>query len=183
MLHSDSSNPEDLRTGNGSNSRTARSRINERNIIRNGEENERLPSTVVQAQARLLERLRGVSLTGNRQSSTASDISLNEYVIESDLVNIHSGDWETEVISVWNSKRKPPGLSLESICSLPQEDFPDVQESDGHPSASLDCPICLEKFCAGDRFFRLPCYHRFHRPCLETWLQYRGECPCCRASI
>lgn len=75
LLYSDSSNPENLRTGNGSNSRTARSRINELNIIRSGEENERLPSTVVQAQARLLERLRGASLTGNRFRHLCLDYS------------------------------------------------------------------------------------------------------------
>ncbi|KAH0986392.1 hypothetical protein GBA52_013569 [Prunus armeniaca] len=29
----------------------------------------------------------------------------------------------------------------------------------------------------------MPCKHRFHSPCLETWLLKRASCPLCRSAM
>lgn len=42
------------------------------------------------------------------------------------------------------------------------------------------CSVCLESFAIGDRFRTLPCFHLFHTPCIDTWLQESSECPNCR---
>ncbi|XP_073038742.1 putative RING-H2 finger protein ATL21A isoform X2 [Primulina eburnea] len=46
------------------------------------------------------------------------------------------------------------------------------------------CPICLEEFQPSARLRRLrKCDHRFHAPCLETWLEKKTTCPVCRNNV
>ncbi|XP_075475477.1 putative RING-H2 finger protein ATL21A isoform X1 [Primulina tabacum] len=46
------------------------------------------------------------------------------------------------------------------------------------------CPICLEEFHPSARLRRLSkCDHRFHAPCLETWLEKKTTCPVCRNNV
>jgi len=42
------------------------------------------------------------------------------------------------------------------------------------------CAVCLEDFRPGDEQKTLPCFHRFHTPCVDHWLQLQGSCPVCR---
>lgn len=140
-----------------------------------------------------------------RQNIIAPSIFRNEVIADDGFGITHYGDGEIETSREWTEadiqfidlavdtnqamslsnvgKKKPRGLSWETICSLPQEIFKNAGENDGSMRASLDCCICLERFLEGDRLFQLPCYHRFHPSCLEPWLQNRGDCPYCRASI
>ncbi|XP_077217321.1 RING/U-box superfamily protein [Tasmannia lanceolata] len=139
-------------------SRTSRQRLR----------NDRLPGAVLQARERLSERLRGVSLPGNRQLSRASGIYL-----EFASAMLFTED---------QSKKKPPGLSEEAINNLQCEVFSFV-EGDVVINAGEECSICLEKFCEGDEMIRLSCEHRFHPLCLDPWVRTCGDCPYCRRSI
>jgi hypothetical protein len=60
-----------------------------------------------------------------------------------------------------------------------------------HPSSSTTtttndgcCPICLKDYQPNDEICRsrnnLDCRHVFHPECIEQWLLYHDECPCCR---
>lgn len=43
------------------------------------------------------------------------------------------------------------------------------------------CSICLVDFEDNDMLLKLPCYHYFHRQCVEEWLkEYDYKCPVCR---
>jgi len=42
-----------------------------------------------------------------------------------------------------------------------------------------DCPICLDSLSVNDTK-RLPCNHKFHALCVDTWLQRKNICPLCR---
>lgn len=42
------------------------------------------------------------------------------------------------------------------------------------------CPICFEDFCEGDIASILPCYHIFHKNCIEPWIKKANNCPTCR---
>ena len=43
------------------------------------------------------------------------------------------------------------------------------------------CSICLVDFEDDDMLLKLPCYHYFHRQCVEEWLkEYDYKCPVCR---
>ncbi|XP_010905267.1 probable E3 ubiquitin-protein ligase RHY1A isoform X2 [Elaeis guineensis] len=176
---------------------TASSRAEGMRFLRN----DRLPGTVIQAQARLLERLRGISLTGSRLTTTGSGISSGELAVSNDFIISNSADWESETPGEWFEsgvpyrdlthdaedvyslqnvcKKKPPGLSWEAICSLQLEVFKYAEKGGTLP----ECSICLEKFLEGDELIQLCCGHRFHFTCLEPWVRACGDCPYCRASI
>ncbi|GMJ00795.1 BCA2 zinc finger ATL 6 [Hibiscus trionum] len=46
--------------------------------------------------------------------------------------------------------------------------------------ADENCTICLEELEVGSEVSRMPCRHRFHAHCIETWLKQRHSCPICR---
>lgn len=53
-------------------------------------------------------------------------------------------------------------------------------ELDSANEQNKSCAVCLEDFAAGDEQKTLPCFHRFHTPCVDRWLQLQGSCPVCR---
>lgn len=138
--------------------------------------NERLPGSVLLARERLLERLQGVSLSGNRQSGR--DI-LGELRLDDETVWLTRGYSSTESTQIESNKTKPPGLTQEALNSLPSEIFSNMEKC----VEGTDCSICLESFMEGEELIRLPCEHRFHYFCLDPWIRICGDCPYCRRSI
>lgn len=45
-----------------------------------------------------------------------------------------------------------------------------------------DCAICLGPITETCEATLLPCTHKFHAECVQTWCQERGTCPLCRQS-
>ncbi|KAG6761325.1 hypothetical protein POTOM_034540 [Populus tomentosa] len=170
--------------------------------------NDRLPGSVVLARARLLERLRGVSLSGNRQSGRASlGIYNREYTLGDELRVVDAGDWGTDISTGLfaggsssddstlqterlhtlqeSHKKKPPGLTQDALHCLQSEVFSSGEKGieGGVSQVSWDCSICLESFTEGDELIRLPCEHRFHSACLDPWVRTCGDCPYCRRDV
>ncbi|KAK9044261.1 hypothetical protein V6N11_072574 [Hibiscus sabdariffa] len=161
---------------------------------------ERLPGAVLLARARLLERLRGVSVSANRRSSrTPPNAHHREYVSDDDLRTVSELSTglaarsspltsETERFQLSNeTSKKPPGLTQEAVNRLPLEVFRsqevEVERKTSRSRESRDCSICLESFGEEDVLTRLPCGHRFHFACLDPWVRTCGDCPYCRRSI
>ncbi|XP_062216498.1 probable E3 ubiquitin-protein ligase RHY1A [Phragmites australis] len=161
--------------------------------------NERLPGAVLQAQARVLERLRGISLGSSvsRPSISLDDFSANdvfriigfrnrETPYEANGPNSSSfhlsseSDEESPTISSTNFQRSP-GLSKSAFLRLQIEIF--EASKDDNREASLECSICLDEFHDGDEHIRLRCGHRFHSTCLEPWVRKCAACPYCRTNI
>ena len=44
-----------------------------------------------------------------------------------------------------------------------------------------DCSICLEE--NNKRCVQLPCGHKFHKVCINTWFNNSKECPLCRTKV
>ncbi|KAJ4965671.1 hypothetical protein NE237_017520 [Protea cynaroides] len=166
--------------------------------------NDRLPGAVLLARERLVERLRGVTLSGNRQGGgrATSGISWDEFAVSDDFRLIDSGDWEAEASREWFpfsvsdsqtglsslpglGHKKPSGLSKKEVKCLHREVFHKMGIDDESVvlSAVQDCSICLEGFLEGDLLVCLPCEHRFHSACLEPWLLTCGDCPYCRTGV
>lgn len=134
-----------------------------RNIQRRGATgSDRLPGSVLLARERLMERLRGAPVSGNRQISGSGLSSTNG-----------------------NEIKHPPGLAQETINSLQFEVFKNINggKTDETSNTSSECTICLESFHDGDKLIRLCCTHRFHRCCLFPWVRVCGVCPNCRKII
>ncbi|KAE8687689.1 RING/U-box superfamily protein, putative isoform 3 [Hibiscus syriacus] len=147
---------------------------------------ERLPGAVLLARARLLERLRGVSVSANRRSSrTPRNAYRWEYVSDDDLRTVSEISTvltarstrltsETERFQLLHeTSKKPPGLTQEAVDRLVSEVF-SSQEVDVERKTSRDCGICLESFREDDVLTRLPCGHRFHFGCLDPWVRTWG---------
>jgi hypothetical protein len=161
--------------------------------------NERLPGAVLQAQARVLERLRGISLGS---SVSRPSISLDEFSA-SDVFRIidfrnrearheenrhHSSsfhpssesDEERPTVGSTHSNRST-GLTKAAFLRLQVEIF--EASKDDSREASPECSICLDGFYDGDELIRLRCGHRFHSTCLEPWARKCADCPYCRTNI
>ncbi|KAK9287108.1 hypothetical protein L1049_015519 [Liquidambar formosana] len=191
-------------SGNSINSETSSSMTNRPRSTRS----DRLPGAVLLARERLLQRLRGVSLSENRRSGRDPlSIYRNEYTFSNDIRLVDTGHWETEILMGLSaggtrstdsttqidelpflqepSKMKPPGLTQEALDCLPLEVFSSMEKGvEGLVSrASWDCSICLESFVQGEELIHLPCGHRFHYFCLDPWVRTCGDCPYCRRCI
>ena len=70
-----------------------------------------------------------------------------------------------------NNKPKP-----DAVKRLPVSRFEDT-------GSEVICTICLNKFKRGKRIRTLPCFHQFHRRCIDTWLETSCLCPICKGSI
>ncbi|CAN1156225.1 Probable E3 ubiquitin-protein ligase RHY1A [Linum perenne] len=127
--------------------------------------NERLPGPVLLARARLLERLRGVSLSGSR-AVDAGDWGINLLEPWSPVGSPYR-DSRSERERIQSLKNKPPGLTLEELGRLKVEVYLNAAECGGE----------------GEELIRLPCEHRFHSGCLDPWVRACGDCPYCRRDI
>jgi hypothetical protein len=45
------------------------------------------------------------------------------------------------------------------------------------------CSICMEEYRPGDSIRVLPCFHKYHKYCIDEWLRPHGDCPVCKFSI
>ena len=55
------------------------------------------------------------------------------------------------------------------------------KKSDG--SQDDDCIICLSDFKVGQDIISLPCFHVFHKECIESWLKSKLWCPVCKFKV
>lgn len=60
-------------------------------------------------------------------------------------------------------------------------------EAGSSPSPGGDeenkCMICMEEFSEGDMLRTLPCLHRYHRQCVDQWLNRASSCPICKRDV
>ena len=71
------------------------------------------------------------------------------------------------------------GLNTDEINVLPTSKFTETTQSTSSLSdrgcvsgdAVSECRICLSKFEPNETLRTLPCLHRFHRDCIDTWIQ------------
>lgn len=70
------------------------------------------------------------------------------------------------------------GMSQTAIDMLPE--YICTQDSDAGKDG---CVVCLEAFRKGQTLRTIPCLHRFHKQCIDHWLQRKSTCPICLYEI
>jgi hypothetical protein len=84
------------------------------------------------------------------------------------------------------------GASTQRIDQLPTSKYDSSSTNDNKSegnskknddSGDHQCSVCMEEFESGETIRTLPCFHKFHAPCIDTWLKQKAQCPICRADV
>ncbi|CAH8359291.1 unnamed protein product [Eruca vesicaria subsp. sativa] len=70
------------------------------------------------------------------------------------------------------------GMSRRLVKAMPSLIFSSVHEDN---TTAFTCAICLEDYNVGEKLRLLPCRHKFHAVCVDSWLtSWRTFCPVCK---
>ncbi|KAE8666519.1 Receptor-like proteiny region, transmembrane domain- and RING domain-containing protein 2 [Hibiscus syriacus] len=70
------------------------------------------------------------------------------------------------------------GMSKRLVKAMPSLVFTAVLDDN---STSRTCAVCLEDYTIGEKLRILPCCHKFHAFCIDSWLTtWRTFCPVCK---
>uniref|UniRef100_A0A0A9E3W8 RING-type domain-containing protein n=1 Tax=Arundo donax TaxID=35708 RepID=A0A0A9E3W8_ARUDO len=89
--------------------------------------------------------------------------------------NIDLNDYDA-LLALDENNHQHTGASESQINNLPQS----VVQSN---SIEEPCAVCLESPSLGDTIRHLPCFHKFHKECIDEWLRRKKLCPICKSGI
>mmetsp|Transcript_98787 Transcript_98787/g.156239 ORF Transcript_98787/g.156239 Transcript_98787/m.156239 type:complete len:422 (+) Transcript_98787:42-1307(+) len=115
-------------------------------------------------------------LTELGQSGVAPDVVLDETIVrlrsmlEHERARVSHGGLDSEAIeanTVTHTLSSKPGRCGSSKADTTQH----------------QCMVCLEEFEISDKVRILPCFHRYHCSCIDTWFLRDSRCPICKHDI
>ncbi|KAK8449166.1 hypothetical protein SEVIR_7G172000v4 [Setaria viridis] len=145
----------------------------------------RSPNNTRGARVSRLNALRAELATTNRMVSHLQNIApvtfrsgpaLARYPAASRIQpNIDLNDYDA-LLALDENNHQHTGASESQINNLPQSvvQLNSIQEP---------CAVCLENPSVGDIIRHLPCFHKFHKECIDEWLRRKKLCPICKSGI
>ena len=100
---------------------------------------------------------------------------------------LEEGEDDTDVMESYNQN----GMTYEQLIALDEnivkkgitpeelESYPVTTHSKESDSPG-DCNVCISEFEDGEALRRLSCGHKFHKDCVDTWLETNITCPVCK---
>lgn len=77
------------------------------------------------------------------------------------------------------TQEEQAGLAKEVMDSLSVIKY-EKEKNKNVPDDAKSCPICIEEFEDGNEVRYLWCMHRFHKDCVDKWLEKHSNCPMCK---
>ncbi|XP_050371992.1 uncharacterized protein LOC126789949 isoform X2 [Argentina anserina] len=102
------------------------------------------------------------------------DVALNNHMFQLQR-DFNANDYEM-LLALDENNHQLGGATSNQINNLPQS----TVQTDAFEEA---CAICLETPALGETVRHLPCLHRFHKDCIDPWLNRKTSCPVCKCSI
>jgi hypothetical protein len=77
------------------------------------------------------------------------------------------------------------GADQSEIEQLPISNFrrASVDKNTGDAEELLSCRVCLCDYEEGDELRTLPCFHKYHKDCIDRWIVRDKKCPICKHPI
>ena len=88
-----------------------------------------------------------------------------------------------------NEENNNNNINEEALNSLPvfkiDEKFMEISKKDENKKEQFEkCVICMEKYEINDEVKTLPCFHIFHKDCIDHWFKGGNDsCPICKNRI
>ncbi|KAK9062565.1 hypothetical protein SSX86_019752 [Deinandra increscens subsp. villosa] len=104
--------------------------------------------------------------------------AFNDMELPSNLLQVgrefNENDYEM-LLALDDNNHQHGGATYAQINNLPQST---VQAEN-----LQECAICLETPNVGETIRHLPCFHKFHKDCIDEWLKRKTSCPVCKSSV
>ena len=131
----------------------------------------------------------GSSINQNNQSQRQANVYINQ-----GIRNVY-GDYYQQNIEVPPERPPQVGLKKTQINTIPLQVYKKpvsvkinskgerIDPISQEPSSNNTCAICIGDYKGGEQLRSLKCKHKFHKDCIDKWLQLKNECPICKKRI
>lgn len=142
------------------------------------------------------------SRNGSRSSRSLSEIILQEahralhgatgqivFALEATAQSQFDASFAPAMVIILSQHEEPQGLDQEAINSvtttivLDEPPYGDSSEGSDEVVQQQKCIVCLDTFQSSEELRVLPCFHRYHRTCIDVWLARNRHCPICKRDI
>eukprot|EP01080_Neovahlkampfia_damariscottae_P004228 gene4228-7565_t len=110
----------------------------------------------------------------NNILSSISSLLVERRNLESTEENIRIISWLEQLQNQFqNEQQISCGLSSSTLSQLPTFKFMINDQN----TMINECSICLSEYENEDEIRTLPCFHMFHKDCIDEWLKVNDNCP------